>query len=219
MIVRLGNFISWLFLPLFIPVIALALTLYIPSEEKNLSHPSLYLLDKDFKDQIIFLFFVFGTLAPGISFLLMFRRKLISTLEMDNRTERTVPLLIVFSYCLILFLLFFIKAPDGVLPIYIYAIPLSGTILSLVFLLINNWTKISLHAAGGGMITGYLCAFSAQQITFNYLLILFCFLISGLIMSARLALNKHTPFQVYLGWILAFVITFYCNFYYPFNLF
>jgi membrane-associated phospholipid phosphatase len=205
MIIRLGNFISWLFLPLFIPIIALALTMYIPSEEKNLSHPSLYLLDEDFKDQIIFLFFVFGTLAPGISFLLMFRRKLISTLEMDNRTERTVPLLIVFSYCLILFLLFFVKAPDGVLPIYIYAIPLSGAILSLVFLLINNWTKISLHAAGGGMITGYL-------------LILFCFLISGLIMSARLALNKHTPFQVYLGWILAFVITFYCNFYYPFNL-
>ena len=55
MIIRLGNFISWLFLPLFIPVIALALTMYIPSEEKNLSHPSLYLLDKDFKEFTKFL--------------------------------------------------------------------------------------------------------------------------------------------------------------------
>ncbi|MDA7762849.1 phosphatase PAP2 family protein [Crocinitomicaceae bacterium] len=219
MIIRLGNFISWLFLPLFIPVIALALTMYIPSEEKNLSHPSLYLLDEDFKDQIIFLFFVFGTLAPGISFLLMFRRKLISTIEMDERTERVVPLLIVFSYCVILFLLFFLKAPEGVLPKYIYAIPFSGALLSLIFFFINYWTKISLHAAGGGMITGYLCAFSAQQLHFNYLIILSSFLISGLIMSARLALNKHTPFQVYLGWIIAFIVTSYCNFYYPFNLF
>ena len=122
MIVRIGNFISWAFLPLFIPVIALAITLYIPSEEKNLSHPSLYQLDEDFKDQIIFLFLVFGTLAPGVSFLLMFRRKLISTIEMDDRKERVVPLLIIFSYCLILFLLFFIRAPGGVLPKYIYAI-------------------------------------------------------------------------------------------------
>ena len=219
MIVRIANFISWAFLPLFIPVIALALTMYIPSEEKNLSHPSLYLLDNDFKSQIIFLFLVFGTLAPGVSFLLMFRRKLISTIEMDDRTERVVPLLIVFSYCLILFLLFFLKAPGGVLPKYIYAIPFSGALLSLIFLFINYWTKISLHAAGGGMITGYLCAFSAQQLHFNYLIILLGFLISGLIMSARLALNKHTPFQVYLCWILAFVVTFYCNLYYPFNLF
>ncbi len=219
MITRIGNFISWAFLPLFIPVMALALTMYIPSEEKNISHPSLYQLDGDFKHQIIFLFLVFGTLAPGVSFLLMYRRKLISTIEMDDRSERVVPLLIVFSYCSILFLLFSLKAPEGVLPIYIYAIPFAGAILSLIFLFINYWTKISLHAAGGGLMSGYLCAFSAQQLNFNYFLILLSFLISGFIMSARLALNKHTPFQVYLGWVIAFIVTFYCNFYYPFNLF
>jgi len=219
MIVRIGNFISWAFLPLFIPVIALALTMYIPSEEKNMSHPSMYQLDGALKDQIIFLFLVFGTLAPGLSFILMFRRKLISTIEMDDRAERVVPLLIVFSYCVILFLLFFLKAPGGVLPKYIYSIPLSGALLSLIFFFINYWTKISLHAAGGGILSGYLCAFSAQQLHFNYSLILLSFLISGLIISARLALNKHTPFQAYLGWVIAFIGTFYCNFYYPFNLF
>jgi membrane-associated phospholipid phosphatase len=219
MIVNLAKFISWIFIPLFIPLIALFITMYIPSEEKNLSNPSLFLLAPEIKDQLILLFLVFGTLAPGFSFILMYRRRLISTIEMDDRTERVIPLFIVFSYCFILFLLFWLKAPNGVLPKYIYAIPLSGTILSVIFVVINNWTKISLHAAGGGILTGYLCAFSIQQLKFNYIIILIGFIISGLIMSARLALNKHSPFQVYLGWCIAFIIAFICNLYYPFNLF
>jgi membrane-associated phospholipid phosphatase len=52
----------------------------------------------------------------------------------------------------------------------------------------------------------------------EYRLILIAFIISGIVMSSRLLLNKHTPFQVYLGWIIAFIIAFYCNFHYPFNL-
>lgn len=219
MIIKLAKLISWIFLPLFMPIIALIITMYIPSEEKDLSNPSLYLLAPEIKDQLILLFLTFGTIAPAFSFIIMYRRKLISTIEMDDRTERVMPLFIVFSYCFILFFLFVLKAPNGILPKYVYAIPLTGAILSVFFAIINNWTKISLHAAGGGILTGYLCAFAIQQLNFNYMVILMGFIISGLVMSARLALNKHSPFQVYLGWSVAFIIAFICNLYYPFNLF
>ena len=113
MMVQFAKFISWIFLPLFIPLIALFLTMYIPSEEKDLSSPSLFFLADEIKNQLILLFFIFGTLAPGFSFILMYRRQLISTIEMDEKTERVIPLLIVFSYSLILFLLFLFKAPNG----------------------------------------------------------------------------------------------------------
>ena len=218
MIVRLSQIISWVFLPLFMPLYALIITMYIPSEEEVISNPSLYLLSDEIKNQLLVLFFIFGTLAPGMSLILMYRRNLITTIEMDDRKERVMPLLIVLSYCLILFLLFFFKAPNNVLPKYIYAVPLTGIIISMIFVGINNWSKISLHAAGAGILTGFLCAFSAQQLQFNYLIILVGFIISGLILAARLALNKHNPFQVYLGWTIAFVIAFCCNLYYPFNL-
>ena len=216
--ISLAQIISWIFMPLFIPIYALLITMYIPSEERILSNPSLFELADEIKDQVSVLFLIFGTIAPGISFTLMYRRRLISTIEIDDRNERNIPLLIVLSYCVILFLLFYFKAPNGILPKYIYALPLTGVVISTLFLGINYWMKISLHAAGGGILTGYLCAFSTQQLNFNYKIVLIGFVASGLIMTARLALNKHTPFQVYLGWTIAFVIAFFCNLYYPFNL-
>jgi len=218
MITRVAQIISWVFLPLFMPLYALMVTLYIPSSEKILSNTSLFELPNEMKSQLLFLFIVFGTVAPGISFILMYRRRLITTIEMDNQSERSIPLFIVLSYCLILFLLFFFKAPNLVLPRYIYALPLTGTIISILFIVINFRTKISLHAAGTGILTGYFCAFAAQQLQFNYLLIVMALMISGLVLSARLVLNKHTPFQVYSGWVLGFVIAFLCNMYYPFGL-
>ena len=115
-------------------------------------------------------------------------------------------------------LLFFFKAPNLVLPRYIYALPLTGAIISILFIVINFRTKISLHAAGTGILTGYCCAFATQQLQFNYLIIVMALMISGLVLSARLVLNKHTPFQVYSGWVLGFVIAFVCNMYYPFGL-
>ncbi len=218
MIARIAHIISWVFLPLFIPLYALLITLYTPSSEKILSNASLFELPDELKTQLLFLFIIFGTVAPGLSFILMYRRGLITTIEMDNRSERSIPLFIVLSYCLILFLLFFFKAPNLVLPRYIYALPLTGGGISVLFIVINFRTKISLHAAGTGILTGYFCAFATQQLQFNYLLILVALMVSGLVISARLVLNKHTPFQVYLGWVLGFLVAFVCNMYYPFGL-
>jgi membrane-associated phospholipid phosphatase len=218
MIARGAHIISWIFLPLFMPLYALFATMYTASSEKIISNPSLYELPDELKTQLLLLFIIFGTVAPGISFILMYRRRLITTIEMDNRNERIIPLFIILCYCLILFLMLYFKAPNDILPRYVYALPLTGVIISVLFIAINLRTKISLHAAGTGILTGYFCAFSAQQLQVNYSLILIAFLVSGVVLSARLSLNKHTPIQVYLGWSLGFLVAFICNMYYPFSL-
>ncbi len=219
MIEKSAKVISWIFLPLFLPLYGFMFSLYMPSEEKIISNPSLYALPSELKDQLVVLFSIFGVIAPGISFILLYRNRVISTIEMDERKERFVPLFIVFTYCIILFFLFYyIKAPNSILPIYIYSLPLTGAIIPLVFIVINSWSKISLHAAGAGILCGYLYAFFAHQLIIEYHFILIAFLISGLVMSSRLILQKHTPFQVYSGWIVSFLIAFCCNFYYPFGL-
>ncbi|MEJ6588706.1 MAG: hypothetical protein QNL43_02785 [Crocinitomicaceae bacterium] len=200
--------ISWVFLPLFMPIYGLCITLYFPSEEIDISRPSLYLLTEELKSQILFLFLVFVTIAPGISFILMYRRGLLSSVEMDQRRERLFPLFVMFSYCILLFFLFWKKAPNNVLPIYIYSLPLTGAIVALIFIAFTSKFKISLHAAGAGILTGYLIAFSSNQIEFNNGLIILSFLLSGIILSARLFLKKHTPFEVYFGWGVAFFITY-----------
>ena len=65
MMIQFAKFISWIFLPLFIPLIALFITMYIPSEEKDLSNPSLFFLADEIKNQLILLFFIFWNIGPG----------------------------------------------------------------------------------------------------------------------------------------------------------
>ena len=113
----LSKTVSWIFLPLFMPIYGLLLTLYIPSQEANISNASLFDLPDGLKTQILFLFVVFTSIAPGISFILMYRRGMLSSVEMDQRKERLFPLFIMLSYCVLLFFLFWKKAPDYVLPI------------------------------------------------------------------------------------------------------
>ncbi|MDG1350413.1 MAG: phosphatase PAP2 family protein [Crocinitomicaceae bacterium] len=211
----LSKVVSWVFLPLFMPFYGLLLTLYIPSQEANISNPSLFGLPGDLKTQILFLFLVFTALAPGMSFVLMYRRGLLSSVEMDERKERLFPLFIMLSYCILLFFLFWKKAPDYLLPIYIYSLPLTGALVALVFILITSNYKISLHAAGAGILTGYLFAFGGNQMIFNPGVIFIGILTSGLILSARLYLNKHTPNQVYSGWIIAFIVTYFSTIGFP----
>ena len=92
---HLAKAISWVFLPLFMPIYGLCITLYLPSQELDISRPSLYLLTEALKSQILFLFLVFVTIAPGISFILMYRRGLLSSVEMEERKERIFSLIII----------------------------------------------------------------------------------------------------------------------------
>ena len=134
---------------------------------------------------------------------------------MENRLERSLPLLIMLVFCLLLFVVFLVKDENHILPKYCYALPLSGAIVMLSFLGINRFIKISLHAGGAGILVGYLLAFFSAQIEFEISILLASIIVSGLTIMARLYLNKHVPIEVYTGWTLAMVITFLTNFWYP----
>ena len=212
---QIAKTISWIFLPLFMPIYALLLTLYVPSHELDIINPSLFYMENELKSQILFLFVVFVTIAPGVSFILMYKRGLLSSVEMEKRKERLFPLFIMLSYCLLLFFLFYKKAPNYFLPIYIYLLPLTGAIVALLCIILTFKFKISLHAAGAGIFAGYICAFANNQIEFHSSMIIGSILCSGCVLSARLYLNKHTPNQVYLGWSLAFVASYLCIIWLP----
>jgi len=198
------------------PTYGLLLTLYIPSQQFNLDKDSLYLLNPDLKKQLLYLFFTFSALAPGISFFALHKRQIISTIDMENQRERNIPLIIMLAYCLVLYLMFVFKAPDNVLPKYFYALPLSGALVTGTFMFINRWIKISMHAGGAGILVGYLMAFAKQQMHFEFWIIIAAVVASGLTIASRLYLNKHRPIEVYTGWTLAVLITYFCNDLYPF---
>jgi len=211
-----SEIISWIFLPLFMPVYGLMLAMYVPSNEDYiLNEDSLYFLTDVAKQAILYMFFIFSVLAPGLSFLLLLKKKIITTIDMENQRERNIPMILMLSYCLVLYFLFIIKAQNNVLPKYVYALPLSGVFVTVTYTFINRWIKISLHAGGAGILTGFLLAYASAQVEFEYWILIAAILASGITLTARLYLKKHTQFEVYTGWSLAVLLTFLVNTLYP----
>ena len=105
----LAHIFSWLFLPLLMPFYGLYLSLYIPSEELSLSGKGMYQIPLDLKGQLLIIFFLFSALAPGISFYLLHKRKIISTIDIEDSKERNFPLLIMFAYCMVLLPYLFLR--------------------------------------------------------------------------------------------------------------
>jgi membrane-associated phospholipid phosphatase len=198
------------------PLYGLALAMYVPSDPLISSYfESLYYFSPEAKKAIFYMFLLFSALAPGLSFYILRVRNVISTIDMENQQERSIPMFIMLGYCLLLFLLFSYKFPQGALPKYIYALPLAGVAVTIVFTLINRWIKISLHAGGAGILTGFSFAYACDQLYFQFWILIFVIVASGFTIAARLYLNKHTPKEVYTGWILALGITFFITYFYP----
>lgn len=212
----LAEILSWVFLPLFMPVYGLIIAMYIPSNpDYILYEDSLYWLNDSAKTAVLYMFIIFSVIAPGLSFVILRKRNIISTIDMENQKERNIPMFIMLSYCLVLYFLFILKAQNNILPKYIYALPLSGVFVTVIFTYINRWIKISLHAGGAGILSGFMFAYMANQMEFKFWILIAVIIASGLTISARLYLKKHTSTEVYTGWVLAFIMTFLVNFLYP----
>lgn len=207
--------ISWLFVPLFTPVLGMILAMFIPSTQDVLNEDCLYTLGIEQKWQIIYGYFFFCMLIPGLAFMYLKGIGVISTLEVDDRKERSIPILIMFGSCLGLFLLYYFMIPENVsVPKYIYSYPLSGVAATAVYFVQTLWKKVSLHGGGMGIMTGFLIAYAAEMEQFEMWVILLAIIASGLVMSARIYLGKHTLLEVVIGWFTGTLITFAVNYYY-----
>jgi membrane-associated phospholipid phosphatase len=211
-----SEIISWVFLPLLMPIYGLLIAMYVPNEQDYmLNEDCLYTMRDTIKLAILYMFLIFSGVAPGLSFLILKKKNIITTIDMEDQRERSIPMIIMLAYCLLLYFLFIIKAPEGVLPKYVYALPLSGVFVTTTYALINRWIKISLHAGGAGILTGFLFAYAYEHIEYQFWILIFPIIASGLTLTARLYLKKHTPLEIYTGWSIATISTFLVNLLYP----
>ena len=102
----LAQTISWVLMPILMPIYALILVEFFPSEPINLAAgDSLYLMPLQNKIVLIVYYFMFSVVAPGLLYLLLKNMKVITSLEMDDKRERRIPLVIMSISCLFLFYL------------------------------------------------------------------------------------------------------------------
>lgn len=207
---------SWVFLPLFMPVYAVAAVMYIPSGHAfhELQHYCMYSMDPRWKWGVLLFYFVFCTVFPGVAFTIMRLSGIVSTTEMDDRKERWLPMATTIAFTGMLY--YWLRMQFGPLgddvPKYIENLALAGILVSLCFIPLNMWRKVSVHAAGAGIFTGFLIAYLAQHTYYSVWLAPLALVVSGTVMTARLYLEKHSLTEVSVGWGVAAFVTFAINY-------
>ena len=143
---------------------------------------------------------------PALSLGLLKYTGNISSLKLKNRKERLLPF-------------FYITIFYGFTAYYFSRQMLVTEITSGIFILtaimilsasiITFFWKISVHSLSMGGVVGLLLIITTMlpDSQLSYLL-LATILISGLVLSARLKLQAHTPAQAYMGFVLGLFISF-----------
>jgi hypothetical protein len=204
---NLSTAISWLFMPLIMPIYALLITMYIPSFESGFyQRNTLYFLTPNLKLAILALFGLFSFLAPALSLLFLKRSKIISSIEVDVQKERSVPMIITALYAAFFSWFLWNKTPEGVLPIQVHLFPLGSFAAIIIALIVNGFEKISLHGLGAGMFFAYIVSYYQLQVYYPLWIIFASSLLCGLILTSRLYLQKHSLKQVFLGFGIGFVV-------------
>jgi hypothetical protein len=186
--------------PLLLPTILFLLLLFIAPIP--LGAESLELL---MKLAVVGFVFIYTFVLPAYFVYLMKRWGLISSLKLENLKDRRLPYFV--TSIIYTALGYFLYSKNSMLfPCGYILWSIAAVILCLG--IISLWWQISAHAAGvGGMIgalAGILGQLGEQNLFFP---LLFMVILSGYVISARLALNAHTPAQVGAGFLLGLGIS------------
>lgn len=151
---------------------------------------------------VLGLVFITTYIIPLLILVLFKRLKMIDSYYAESIRERKIPvaMMIILFYLLGNTLLGTANSND--LGILFYATSLGLTIIYIFFAF---KLKVSIHLLSLGISTGFFFMMSSK---YNYsftLVIIICFLLSGLLGSARLHLKAHTRTEVYLGFLFGFI--------------
>jgi membrane-associated phospholipid phosphatase len=152
---------------------------------------------------LIFLIFINTFIAPALLVYYMKRFGIISSLHVENLSERKWPYISsILVYAISAYLFGWRLQPLAQLAPQISILLISVTIsLIFVYLVSLSW-KISAHATGIGgalgTLLGLILRFHETTLILPFIITI---MLGGFVMSARLRLNAHTPTQVIAGLI------------------
>ena len=96
----LSHFLSWVFLPLLMPSYGILISLFVPAYSADIEMTSLYFAPIESKWALFTIFFLFSVVAPGVSFVLLHRFKVISTIDIERQGERSLFFGSIFPPCI-----------------------------------------------------------------------------------------------------------------------
>ncbi len=195
----IASFISYLFHPLLMATYGCLLVFF------GLTN-SMYAVYTPLKIKWIItaLVFSFTFCVPVLNIIILYKLKYISSLKLETKEERVIPLtLTVFAY----FALFYLLRDFQIWPT-IKLLVLGAGISILIATIITIWWQISAHLIGIGGLVGMLLAFIFYLQIPVFTMLSVILVIAGIIGFARLKLEAHNQSQVYVGFGVGCLVQF-----------
>lgn len=198
----LAQAISYIFHPVFVPLIAMYI--FFNSGSYHANNPN--------SDELFRFMYQFAGLLtvvmPVISLVILVRNNFVSSFSLPKQEERTGPFLITaFYYALFYFLL--MKLPPSVISWEFFSMQFGAILVLVVVTIINLKIKISIHAAGyAGLVGIYMGLVANDVIILNNSILTSIIILVGVIGSARLSLGAHRQSEIYLGALVGFLCEF-----------
>ena len=187
---QLSKFISIILHPIFMPLLALHLTLE--------TLPYLVFSISQYLNYIYGIVIFCTIILPLLSIFFLMRKGRVGSLEMSNHKERSPPL---FRTAIWMSLGFFMLSNILLYTPILKAEILGAILIVLLAGIISRFWKISLHLLGLGGVVGVFIALQLIEGGVLHLLIIFI-LLSGILGVARIQQKAHNHTQVYLGFLL-----------------
>lgn len=156
------------------------------------------------KFYVIGLIFIMTYLAPLLLMPVFSFLGVIKGLTLDNRRERTAPLLV--TGVLYYFAYFFLKKYQAIVFLNVFILASALAILLAIFISFR-W-KISLHMIGAGGFAAFLVQQTLIYQIDNFPIFVAVLILGGLVGTARLALQSHSPNQIFAGFLTGFLMVF-----------
>ncbi|HBL38509.1 MAG TPA: hypothetical protein DDZ19_05430 [Flavobacteriales bacterium] len=148
-----------------------------------------------------------NTLAPAVSIFVLYRRGLLSDLDIRNRKERSLPFFLVLAYFIMTYVLL-VTSPSIFIPL-IYLDMWMGLMVSIgLALAVTRRFKISMHMLGQGGTLGTIMGVQAVNGAPMWELNAVLIFLAGWVGFARIKMGVHRHIEVYTGYLLGFIICF-----------
>lgn len=148
---------------------------------------------------------LFTFLIPGVIIYIMMLFGIITDLSLPKRSDRFAPYAVtILSFTFLIY--YFFK--QG-LPTWFLMMLGASIIVMILATIITLWWKISAHMFGISSLMGGVMAvcYFVEKTNPSYLFMIL-FVVAGMVGTSRIILKRHTPGQVYAGFLLGYVVSF-----------
>lgn len=182
--------ISYIFHPVFVPLYIVLFLLYV--------HPTVFAGFSGWqKTKVLFPAVGMYAFFPIITILLLKALNFIDSIYLKTQKDRIIPYI---ACNLWYFWIWYVwkNMPDNP-PKEMVVLSLAIFLASVLGLLANISTKISMHAIAMGVMLSFMIMLALTQAVSFGIYISLAFLIAGLVCTARFLVSDHSPKQIYLG--------------------